>query len=378
MRILHCPTSVGGHSNGISRAERELGVASWSVAFNQSPFGHSCDECLWKDGISLFHKELLRWKLLMKAFLRFDVIHYNFGTPILRWQFDPQKIRKNAKLLHILLSGYVNSCYFIERNILQNKIIAVTYQGDDARQSDYSKALFKYSIAQEVDDAYYPEGSDQRKRDLIKKFDKIAANIYALNPDLLYVLPHRTKFIPYAHIDLNDWIPSEHPRSKIPVILHAPSHSGAKGTRFVLDAVSQLRQEGINFEFILVESKNRSEARKLYERCDLAIDQLLAGWYGGFAVEAMALGKPVITYIREEDTRFIPDEMKQELPFIQASPGTICAILREWLTQKVNELPARGAISRSFVEKWHDPLKIAQSFIKGYKKHSIGRKYEKD
>ena len=252
MRVLHCPTSVGGHPHGLSTAERKSGIASVSVAFQPSAFGHCADECLWKEKKSLFSKEVQRWKLLIRAFWCFDVIHYNFGTPILRWQYNQTTISQKFKPLSLVLSFYVSFCGVIERLLLKHKVIAITYQGDDARQCDYSRQAFKYSIAQEVDSKYYPEDSDQQKRGAIKKFDKMADLIYALNPDLLYVLPARAKFTAYAHIDLNEWKLTPHPQSKIPIVLHAPSHAGAKGTRFILDAVTQLRCEGIAFEFILV------------------------------------------------------------------------------------------------------------------------------
>lgn len=366
MRILHCPNSVGGHPHGLAKAERKLGQESFSLAYHETAFGHSCDECLWKEGMSPFYKEMSRWQLLFKAFFSFDVIHYNFGTPILRWQYRQQGKDLKSKGIAFLYNAYVRFCYFIERQLLKNKVIAVTYQGDDARQGDYSLASFKYSIAQEVDASYYSKRSDQEKRETIEKFDRMADIIYSLNPDLLHVLPARSKFMPYAHIDLHDWEVIEHPRSAIPIVLHAPSHSGAKGTRFILAAVSQLQKEGLKFEFILVENMKNSQARKLYETCDLVIDQLLAGWYGGFAVEAMALGKPVICYIRHEDTHFIPAEMKKDLPLIEATPDSICDILREWISQRVHELPERGIASRAFVEKWHNPTMVAARHINDY------------
>ncbi len=58
---------------------------------------------------------------------------------------------------------------------------------------------------------------------------------------------------------------------------------------------------GVRFEFTLVEGLHREEAKRLYERADLFVDQLILGWYGGVAVELMALGKPVIAHIRPGD-----------------------------------------------------------------------------
>jgi glycosyltransferase involved in cell wall biosynthesis len=96
------------------------------------------------------------------------------------------------------------------------------------------------------------------------------------------------------------------------------------------------------------------------------VDQLLAGWYGGLAVELMALGKPVISYIRQNDLTFIPDQMRQALPIINATPQTIYAVLKEWLTVRRGELPRYGEISRAYVERWHDPRRIAQRLKEEY------------
>ena len=75
----------------------------------------------------------------------------------------------------------------------------------------------------------------------------------------------------------------------------------------------------LDFEFILIEGLSHSEARHLYQTADLLVDQLFVGWYGGLAVECMALGKPVICYIREEDLAFLPAQMRQDLPIINAT-----------------------------------------------------------
>ena len=73
----------------------------------------------------------------------------------------------------------------------------------------------------------------------------------------------------------------------------------------------------------------------------------------------MTLGKPVISYTREGDLRFIPDSMREDLPIINATPVTIYEVLKRLLTTQRAELPVMGLRSRAYVERWHDPLKIA-------------------
>lgn len=369
LRVLHCPTAVAGNPQGLARAERKLGLQSWAVSFYQSPFRYELDEVLWDDSSAVFKNEIKRWRLLCRALRNYDVIHFNSGTPILPKRIDPvpSASSRATGVLRQVYNLYARLVEFRDLPLLKRfgKAIFVTYQGDDARQADYCRTHFRISAANEVALDYYPPGSDQRKRREIARFDRYADRIYALNPDLLHVLPKRARFLPYAHIDLEQWCLADYRPGtrRRPLVVHAPSHRGVKGTRYVLAAVERLRNEGIEFDFTLIEKLPQAEARKIYERADIAIDQLLAGWYGGLAVELMALGKPVICYIRDEDLKFIEPEMREQLPLIRAEPATITSVLRECLTTGYHRLAEIGARSRAYVECWHDSLKIAR-FLK--------------
>jgi len=142
-------------------------------------------------------------------------------------------------------------------------------------------------------------------------------------------------------------------------ILHAPSHRKAKGTDILLDVLDKLKLQGFEFELLLVEGVSNKEARKMYEKADVLVDQLFAGWYGGLAVELMALGKPTIVYLRDEDLKFIPVKMKEELPFIRATSFNIEKVVKDVLEMPRQKLFVLAQQSRAYVEKWHDPVKIA-------------------
>jgi len=248
------------------------------------------------------------------------------------------------------------------------KAIFVTYQGDDARQGDYCRAHFEIHFAHEVGPDYYPEGSDAEKRRAIATFARYADGIFALNPDLLHVLPSGAKFLPYANVDLAEWqpVPAAAFTRRPLTIIHAPSHRLVKGSQYLFEAVERLRAEGAPIELTLVEGLPRRDARALYERADVVVDQLLAGWYGGVAVEAMALGKPVIAYLRESDLSLVPEAMRRELPIINADPHTIHAVLKSLATTNRGSLAEIGKKSRAYVEKWHDPAKIAAMVVEDY------------
>lgn len=363
IRVLHCPTSVGGNPQGLARAERELGLKSVAIAFDENYLKYQTDGKLFKGDESQAKRDLKHWGVLWRIIREFDIVHYNFGMSILPSYYPAVKFigTKYPRPFYEAYDLYRRMQDMRDLPLLKRlrKKIVVTYQGDDARQGDFCRANFAISPANEVE--YYTPESDEHKRHRIATFDKYADRIYALNPDLLHVLPARAKFLPYASIDPRDWTPVvKTERPKRPTILHAPTHRGVKGTRYILEAVERLKAETeLDFEFVLVEGLSHKEARRLYERADLLIDQLLCGWYGGLAVELMALGKPVICYIRDEDLKFIPARMREELPIINAGATTIYEVLREWLTARKGELPLVGTRSRAYVENWHDPLKIA-------------------
>jgi hypothetical protein len=365
LRILHCPDVVGGQAPSISRYERSFGHHSRVISYTESVFGYPSDEVLWRIRSTHGQQEKQRWKLLARAVADYDVIHFNFGTPILDWD-NYLNAGPGKRMRLYRLYNRINSLLELPLLRFVNKVIAVTYQGDDARQGDFCRRHFGISIANDVGDDYYNQESDLKKRDRIKRFSKHAHLIYALNPDLLHVLPARARFLPYGHIDLDQWSLPHTPGRSRPLLLHAPSHRGAKGTRYILQAVERLKTAGLQFDFIMVEGITHAEARKLYERADIAVDQLLAGWYGGFAVEMMALGTPVICYIRQDDLRFIPEAMRKSLPVIQAHPGTIESVLAEWLTKPVSDRRNHGLTSRQFVEIWHDPKRIVQRLLQDY------------
>jgi hypothetical protein len=141
-----------------------------------------------------------------------------------------------------------------------------------------------------------------------------------------------------------------------------------KGTRFILDAVRRLKSEGIQLEFVMVEGLAHTEAMQLYGKADLLIDQLLVGWYGGLAVELMALAKPVIAYLREEDLQFVPQAMREELPVVSATPQSIYHVLRDLLTVRRHQLPELGERGRKYVEMWHDPIRVAATLKTTYER----------
>lgn len=350
LRVLHAPCLAAGNAGRLAQAERQLGLSSWCITTDPNPYGYPVDEQLPGPRESRLRFEWLRLKLLARAIRDFDVVHFNFGRTLF-----PNAFQLDLPLLRRF-----------------GKAIFMTYQGDDARQGDFCRAHFDITFATRVPPSYYTEESDARKRKSIAFVDRFVDKIYALNPDLMHVLPAKASFLPYTGDELEEWTP-RHPDNERPVLVHAPTHRAVKGTELILDAVSRLKAEGENFELVLVENMRHADARLVYQRADLAIDQLFAGWYGGFAVEMMSLGKPVLCYLRREDLRFLPREMADELPIISVYPQTVYQTLKTWLRTPREQLCAIGQRGRVFVEKWHHPLRIARRLKADYEAALVRR-----
>ena len=145
-----------------------------------------------------------------------------------------------------------------------------------------------------------------------------------------------------------------------PLIVHAPSSRRRKGSEHVIAAV-----EGLDADLEVVEGLHHDKAFERYRAADVVVDQLNAGWYGLFAIEAMALGKPVVTFLHDEAVRRTEKAFGVRVPIVSATAET----LRETLRPLVADAARRrelGAASRAYVERVHDVERVADRLLDLY------------
>ena len=152
-------------------------------------------------------------------------------------------------------------------------------------------------------------------------------------------------------------LPSDRAR---PVILHAPSSRRRKGTEHVIAAC-----EGLDADLVLVEGLHHDEAFERYREADIVVDQLYAGWYGLFAIECMALGKPVVTFLHDEAVRRTEEALGTTIPIVNATKDDLRARL-EPLVASAAERRRIGAASRAYVEEVHDLERVADRLLALY------------
>lgn len=145
-------------------------------------------------------------------------------------------------------------------------------------------------------------------------------------------------------------------------VVHAPNHREFKGTRYLEDAVSALQTEGVPIELVLVEKLPNHEALNVYRTADVIFDQCLIGYHGYFALEAMALGKPVMCYIRKPDEYLLHP---QECPIINTHIDTLKQDLRRLVSSR-EELELIGRRGRQYVERHYSREAFAGRLRRAY------------
>ena len=200
----------------------------------------------------------------------------------------------------------------------------------------------------------------QRKR--VELMMRYADRVFYLNPDLRRYLDERAQFRPYACVDPQAIEPQPPPPREEMVVGHAPSDRTIKGTQYVIDAVESLRSEGVPIRLELIEGVAHDEILPRILRTDVVVDQLNQGWYGAFAVEAMATQRPALAYIDEREPGDNP--FGEELAVVRTSRETVRDDLAALASdpERRNELGARG---RAFVQAHHDPRLIARRNLEG-------------
>jgi len=138
------------------------------------------------------------------------------------------------------------------------------------------------------------------------------------------------------------------PEDDPPIVVHAPTRRELKGTKYVLAAVDALRDEGVDFEFMLLEDRPAAEVREILTAASIVIDQVVYPCHGLLAVEAMASGNAVMGSA-------IPGAygLRDDLPVMTSTPATLTENLQELIENQAlrRDLQQRG---RRYAEQQHD------------------------
>jgi glycosyltransferase involved in cell wall biosynthesis len=305
LRVTHAPDNTAGIPWSNVQALRGRGVDARLVVFNRYRLHPEADLDLQRRG-GLVRQQLTQWRAFAQLAPKTDVFHFYFGLTLL-----PKSMQ--FRLLRAL--GKRSVMHFLGSDIRGKPPEALEWS-----RAAGARVVGSYDAVRWVPDAHViPPGIDVR----------------AIEP-----AP-----------------PSERPR---PVVLHAPSNRARKGTEFVVAAC-----EALDCELEIVEGLDHREAFERYRRADVVVDQLNAGWYGVFAIECLALGKPVVTFLHEEAKRRTSEAFGIDVPIVSATKESLRDVLRP-LVESPEERRRVGAASRAYAEEVHDLARVTDRLLDLY------------
>lgn len=315
------------------RAERLLGVKSLSIVTHTYFVTQAFDWDVSRISRSRIFRYVTSWVLLSWVLLFAKRVHTYCDGGLLAststFAFNPRELflYRLARLTHI----------------------AWAY-GADVRTRLLTQALGEPNCCTECDAPGKYCVCDQEKANAnLARLKKSAVMICTIG-DMNEYLPLARHDLHYWPLDLSQHSPDEEVAStridKPLRIVHAPNHRQFKGSRHLISAVEQLKKEGFAIDLVLVERVPNDEAIQIYRTADIVFDQCLIGFHGYFALEAMALSKPVMVFIRKPD--YLIDAAN--CPLINVNPDTILDRLRHYLANR-DDLVEIGFNSRKYVEQ---------------------------
>ena len=305
LRVVHCPVNTAGIPWSHVQAQRRRGIDAKLVVFERYALHPEADWSLDRRG-GLARRQLTQWRALLRLLPRTDVFHFYFGLTLV-----PKSVQ--FPILHAL-----------------RKKSLFHYLGSDIRGKTPEQLAFGRRADAQVVGSYDAQ-------QWVPEAEVIPPGI-----DVAAIEPAP---------------PSDRAR---PLIVHAPSSRRRKGTEHVIAAC-----EGLDADLELVEGLRHDEAFERYRAADVVVDQLNAGWYGVFAIEAMALGKPVVTYLRDEPVRKTEEALGVRIPIVSASKDDLAERLRP-LVESPAERRRIGAESRAYVERVHDLERVTDRLLDLY------------
>jgi glycosyltransferase involved in cell wall biosynthesis len=305
LRVTHCPVNIAGVPWANVQALRRKGVDARLVVFERGRLHPDADWSLDRAG-GFARRQLTQWRAFARLLPRTDVFHFYFGLTL---------VPKSLQFPLLRLAGRRSVFHFL---------------GSDIRGKSPAELAYGRRAGAQI----------------VGSYDAI-------------------RWVPEAEVvppglDLTQYRPAPPSDTARPLVLHAPSSRARKGTEHVVAACREL---GLDLD--VVEGLPHEEARRRYERADIVVDQLNAGWYGLFAIEAMALGKPVLSFLHDEAVRRTEEAFGVRVPIVSATKETLGDRLRD-LAAAPAARRRLGAEGRVYVERVHDVDRNADRLLAIY------------
>jgi len=348
LRIFIGPSEIANVGATLGEAFRKRGIKVTVVSTGKSPFriGMKYDrvlsppEIMSLNRISRIIKLVGYWgPFFLNYFFRYNSFIFLFGNTLFPKNLDLPLFK-----------------YFKKRTIMW--FFGSDIRDIKLRELELKKMGIKYFHNEAMEDN--PDLKEKKLR-MIHKVEKYVDYIIT-GPSIAQLLTrdYLGKDLSsrvYLPFDISSIKISNHQNKKV-VIVHAPSNSNIKGTKYVLDAILQLEKEGYEIEFHLLRNVSNRIVRETLSHADIAIDQLFAFGPGMFALEAMAACCVVLGGNIHQISGYPP-----ELPIIHTDKENIYQNIK-MILDNPQMIQIIGRQSRKYVEQYHDSRKIADKIIK--------------
>ncbi|MEM9064508.1 MAG: glycosyltransferase [Planctomycetota bacterium] len=337
--VCHGPRNIGGMAGVLARGQRELGADAESICHTTGRYDYHADVVLGTPG----GDQRSPWQAAMDRTPSFGVFQFYFG----------ESLRGNGleDVKQLAQSGKKVFFYFC---------------GCDIRDSKATIAKYRYSACERC----WPVLCSRNRETALDVARRFADGSFVSTPDLLEFVEGSTLMLQPVDIEMLERIkakrgtepPPGEPGIDRPMrIAHAPTNRQMKGSAFIEEAVRELQRDGFNCELHLHEGLSHEEAIAACTSCDLCVDQLLFGSYGLYSVEMMALGLPVVCYLRPDVREHYPTDC----PVLNANPRTITETLRRLISDR-DERASAAARGLDYVRERHDHRVIAGLMLRAY------------
>lgn len=325
-KVLFGPIEIANQMNSYSKGLNENGIISYTINEYSNYLNYKSDFIIPEEEFGV--KEI---KKIIRLIAEFDIFHLFFGGSLIP---DYSDLILYKKL---------------------NKKVVMNHWGSDVR--------FK-SLASRINpDVKFKVNEEEKIKKRTAFLGKYIDTCIVADGELYgYVKKYykNVKIVRQAIYTKNIKIGKD-AKNSIFTIVHAPTSQEVKGTEYILNAINKLKEK-YEINFITVEGMNNTDAMEVYKKADLIIDQILNGTYGIFAIECMALGKPVVCYIHNEYRDFYPSE----LPIISANKNDIEEVIEKLILNEENLINI-GKSGIEYVKEYHESKKIAKELLNVYK-----------
>ena len=323
-RVLQGYIDIGGQASRYSRALMLQGCYSESWAYDQVLKDEPIDKRLQLDKSGMFDGRLRKFVYFLEAFRKFNVWHIHKGFTLFHNARDLELARRAGKFIIIHYRG---------------REIRPTMNTHELSPKIREKVLREQDIANKI---FVKDG---QLAELIAPYVK--------HP---IVFPN---IVDVSKLKIDRFLPDDfHDERRKLRVVHIPSNPKYKGTDLIRQAIKRIEDKIDYSEFSGLPHR---ELLEKYWQADVIVDQVLTGTYGNASLEAMALGRCVVNYLKKEFMLYEPEQP----PIVHAAPEQLTEVLAH-LCENRKLVWQAGEMGKIFVDRHHSFQGVGRKLLEYY------------